>query len=153
MEQKIEAWMWEKFVGATMNKGFEVWGSLKRRFLMYECKMDVYEGLVGKYVTAEIGGEESWEKFERHWRKVSWVGFGSEAAIETWRRRKNPRGKTAEMAPVSMKSPVLHSTTKQYTHFPSYRYFPIYSPVSRSPNSLLTDYSNRYSTISNSLVN
>lgn len=47
--------------------------------------MDVYEELLGKYVTDEIGGDGGWERLERHWRKVSWIG--SEAAIETWRRR------------------------------------------------------------------
>lgn len=47
--------------------------------------MGVYEELLGKYVTDEIGGDRGWERLERHWRKVSWIG--SESAIETWRRR------------------------------------------------------------------
>jgi len=31
-----------------MNSGFGVVGVMKRRFLIYDCKMDVYEGLLGK---------------------------------------------------------------------------------------------------------
>ena len=39
-----------------MKDGFGVVDELNLRFLMLDCKMVEYEGLLGKYVTEEIGG-------------------------------------------------------------------------------------------------
>jgi len=70
-----------------------LWSSLNIYSSVQDCRIVVYEEFFGVYKMVEKG-KESWEFFERHCRKLSWIG--SESSNEGCKNRKTKNNRMEE---------------------------------------------------------